>query len=39
MKDIDDKHESLKISASEIINLRRQINLMQIGNSNLRKKL
>ena len=39
MKEIDDKTESLKITGTEIVDLRRQIKLLQSENAILRKRL
>jgi len=39
IKEIDDKTESLKVTAAEIIDLRRQIKLLQSENAILRKRL
>jgi len=39
LKELDDKTESLRISAAEIIDLRRQIKLLQSENAILRKRL
>jgi len=39
MKEVDDKSESLKLTGSEILELRKQIKLLQNENSILRKRL
>jgi hypothetical protein len=39
MKEVDDKTESLKITGTEIVDLRRQIKLLQSENMILRKRL
>ena len=39
MKDVDDKTESLKLSGAEIVELRKQIKLLQSENTILRKSL
>lgn len=39
IKELDDKGESLKITAAEIVDLRRQMKLLQSENAILRKKL
>ncbi|CAD8086706.1 unnamed protein product [Paramecium primaurelia] len=39
MKEVDDKTESLKITGTEIVDLRRQVKLLQSENSILRKRL
>lgn len=39
MKEVDDKTESLKITGTEIVDLRRQVKLLQSENQILRKRL
>lgn len=39
MKELDDKSTSLKLTSSEIIDLRRTIKMIQSENAILRKKL
>jgi len=39
LKEIDDKTEGLKVTATEIIELRRQIKMLQSENFILRKRL
>ena len=38
MKEVDDKTASLKLTASELVDLRRTIKMMQSENAMLRKK-
>ncbi len=39
IKEVDDKTQSLKLTGAEIIDLRRQIKMLQSENSLLRKRL
>lgn len=39
IKEVDDKTQSLKLTGAEIVDLRRQIKMLQSENSLLRKRL
>ena len=39
IREVDDKSESLKLTGAEIVDLRRQIKMLQSENSILRKRL